>query len=179
MDLVLAISTISPNANANFAKVKDVVQELIEMYGVQRVYYSVILFGRVPSVRIRFTQQFDEDTLKNAVQILPRPSGGSSLHAALQTARDVFQQGGRPDSKKVVVVVVDEKSGSNINNVKEAANKLEEDGIKVIPVTFGDRADPDEASATTTNKQNVVKANETSDPKDIAEEISEKVTDSE
>ena len=179
MDLVFAISAISPNAVVNFAKIKEVVQELIDLYGVQRVYYSVILFGRDPTVRIKFTQQLTEDGLKNTVQLLPRPSDGSSLHAALAKAREVFKEGGRPNSKKVVVLIMDQRSESNTNDVKEAANKLEDDGIKVIPVVFGDRGDPDEATVTTPNKENVVKANDTSDPKDIAEEISSKVADSE
>lgn len=178
MDLVLAISTISSNANANLAKIKEVVQELIDTYGVQRVYYSVILFGRVPSIRIRFTQQLDEASLKSAIQGLRRPSGGSSLSVALETARGVFRDG-RPDSKKVVLVVMDAKSGSSKDDVKEAASELEEDGIKVIPLMLGGQADLDEASATTTNKQNVVKANDTSDSKAVAEEITQKVTDSE
>ena len=178
VDLVLAISTISSNANSNLAKIKGVVQELIDAYGVQRVYYSVILFGRVPNIRIRFTQQLDEAALKSAIQGLQRPSGGSSLSAALETARGVFRDG-RPDSKKVLLLVMDAKSGSSMGDVKETASKLEENGIKVIPLMFGGQADPDETSATTTNKQNVVKANETSDTKAIAEEITQKVTDSE
>lgn len=179
MDLVFAVSAISPKADVNFAKIKEVVQELIDLYGVQRVYYSIILFGRDPTVRIKFSQQLSEDSLKNAVNLLPRPTDGSSLQAALAKAKEVFNEGSRPDSKKVVVVILDQKSESNIDDVKEAASKLEEDGIKVIPVAFGDRADPDEAEATTPNKDSIVKANDTSDPKDVAEEISQKVTDSE
>ena len=179
MDLVFAISALSPKADVNFAKIKEVVQELIDFYGVQRVYYSIILFGRDPTVRIRFSQQLNEDSLKNAVNLLPRPTDGSSLQAALAKAREVFTEGSRPNSKKAVIVILDQKSESNIDDVKEAASKLEEDGIKVIAVAFGDRADPDECGATTPNKNNVVKANDTTDPKDVAEEISQKVTDSE
>lgn len=179
MDLVFAISAISPKADANFAKIKEVIQELIDMYGVQRVYYSIILFGRDPSVKIKFTQQLSESSLKNTVDRLPRPTGGSSLQAALAKAREVFDEGSRPDSKKVVVVILDQKSESTIHDVRDAANKLEEDGITVIPVAFGNRADPDETEASTPNKENVVNTNDTSDPKDVAKEISQKVTDSE
>ena len=179
MDLVFAISAISPKADANFAKVKEIIQELIDMYGVQRVYYSIILFGRDPKVGIKFSQKLSEDSLKNTVNLLPRATDGSSLESALAKAKEVFHEGGRPDSKKVVVVLLDQKSESNIDDVKEAAGKLEDDGIKVIPVAFGDKADPDECEATTSNKGNVVKANDTSDPKDVAEEISQKVTDGE
>jgi len=179
MDLIFAISTISPKADVNFAKIKEVIQDLIDRYGVQRVYYSIILFGRDPSVRIKFTQQLNEDSLKNAVNRLPRPSGGSSLQAALEKAREVFDEGSRPDSKKVLVVILDRKSESTIANVRDAASKLEEDGVKVIPVAFGSRADTDEVEATTPNKANFVKINDTALPTECAEEISERITDSE
>ena len=177
MDLAFVISATSPSASVNFAKIKEVVQEVIGLYGVQRVYYSVILFGRDPTIRIKFNQQFTEDALKNTIGLLPRPIGGASLHDALEKAKEVFDEGGRPDSKKVVVLVMDQKSESNLNDVKKAAEKLEEDGIKVIPVAFGNLADPDETTATTTNKENVVKANETSDPKEVAKEVSNKVAE--
>lgn len=179
MDLIFAISTISPKADVNFAKIKEVIQDLIDRYGVQRVYYSIILFGRDPSVRIKFTQQLNEDSLKNAVNRLPRPSGGSSLQAALEKAREVFDEGSRPDSKKVLVVILDRKSESTIANVRDAASKLEEDGVKVIPVAFGSRADTDEVEAATPNKANFVKINDTALPTECAEEISERITDSE
>jgi len=179
MDLVFAISTISPQAAVNFAKIKEVIQDLIDRYGVQRVYYSIILFGRDPSVRIRFTQQLSEESLKNAVESLPRPSGGSSLQAALEKAREVFDEGSRPDSKKVLVVILDQKSESTTAGVKDAASKLEDDGIMVIPVAFGSRADTDEAEATTPNKANFVPINDTALPTECAEEISQRITDSE
>lgn len=179
MDLAFVISATSPRASVNFAKIKETVQEVIDLYGVQKVYYSVILFGRDPTVRIKFTQQFTEDALKNTIGLLARPTGTPSLHAALEKAREVFNEGSRPGSKKVVVLVVDQKSGSSIDDVKKAAGGLEEDSIKVIPVAFGNLAHPDETTATTTNKENLVKANETSDPKDTAKEISIKVAQGE
>ena len=178
MDLVFAISTISPKADVNLAKIKEVIRKLIDRYGVQRVYYSIILFGRDPSVRIKFTQQLSEDSLKNAVNRLPKPTGGSSLQAALEKAREVFDEGSRPDSKKVVVVILDQKSGSTIADVREAASKVEENGIKVIPVAFGSRADIYEAEATTPNKRNFVKINDTTPPTECAELISQRITDS-
>lgn len=175
MDIAFVISATSPSAILNFAKIKDIVREVIDLYGVQRVYYSVILFGRDPTVRIRFSQQYPESALKATIAALPRPTDGSSLHSALESAQGVFSEGGRPDAKKVVVVVVDEKSESSIEDVKNAAGMLEDDGIKVIAVAFGDQASHDETSAATVNKDNIVKANRTDDPKDIAEEITTKI----
>ena len=179
MDLVFAISTISPKADVNFAKIKDVIQELIDEYGVQRVYYSIILFGRDPSVRIKFTPRLSEEALKNAVNSLPRPTGGSSLQAALEKGREVFDEGSRPDSKKVVIVILDQKSESTIADVRDAANKLDEDGIRVIPVAFGSRADTDEGEAATPNKANFVKINVTFPTTECAELISQRITESE
>ena len=101
MDLAVVISATSPNAGVNFAKIKEIIQEVIAMSGVQRVYYSVILFGRDPTIRIRFNQQFTEDNLRRFIELLPRPSSGVSLDAALQKAKDAFDEGGRSNTKTV------------------------------------------------------------------------------
>ena len=175
MDVAFVISASSPSAGANFAKIKDIVQEVIKLYGVQRVYYSVIVFGRDPTVRIAFTQQYPEASLKATIAALPRPTDGSSLHSALQTAKRVFTEGSRLDAKKVVVVVLDQKSDRSIEDVENAARKLDDDGIEVFSVALGDLANPDETTATTTNKENVVKAEKRDSPKDIAEEITSKI----
>ena len=175
MDLAFVISATSSSAIVNFAKIKDTVREVIELYGVQKVHYSVILFGRDPTVRIPFTQKYSESALKATIAALPRPTDGSSLHSALGSARGVFSVGGRPDAKKVVVVVLDAESESNIEDVKNAAGMLEDDGIKVIVVAFGDQTDLDQTSAATVNKDNIVRANGTDVPKDIAEEITAKI----
>ena len=176
MDVAFVIGASSPYASESFAKIKEIVQEVVKLYGVQRVYYSVILVGRDPTVRINFSKQYSEAALKATIAVLSRPTDGPSLHSALQKAQEVFAEGGRPDAKKVVVVILDEKSGSSIEDVKNAAGKLEEDFIKVIAVALGYQADPDETAATTTNKENVVEVDEFDDPEDAAEEITLKIS---
>lgn len=177
MDLAFVISAISPSAIVNFAKIKQIVQELIDWYGVQRVYYSVILFGREPSVRFKFNRQFSEEALKNTIGILPRPTDGSVLDAALEKAREVFDDSSRPDSRKVIVLIMDQKSESSIDEVKSTVSKLEDSGIIVIPVAFGNQVDSKEITSTTTNKGNVVKANDTSDPQETAKEIASNIAE--
>ena len=44
-------------------------------------------------------------------------------------------------------------------------------------MAFGKDAEPDEMAATTTNKANVIQANETSDPKNVAKDIVDKVAE--
>ena len=73
---------------------------------------------------------------------------------------------------------MDQKSESTITDVRDAASKLEEDGIEVIPVAFGSRADTDETEAITPNKANFIKINDTALPTECAEEISQRITDS-
>ena len=174
MDIMLAISSTSRRADVNFRAIKEVLVKLIESYGVQRVRYSTLAFGKEPLIQVRFTQSLSEEALKRNILLIPRLSG-SSLEAALLKAKDVFDESSRPDTKKVLVIITDKKSESEIDDVKAAAVKVEQADIVVIPVAFGNLADPDEAVVTTPNKENVVETKDTSDPNDIAEEISSKV----
>lgn len=77
----------------------------------------------------------------------------------------------RPDAKKVLVIIIDKKSGSTEDEVRQAAVLLENYKIRVIPVALGKDADVPELTNATLDKDDVVKADRKDDPEKIADEI--------
>ena len=77
----------------------------------------------------------------------------------------------RPDAKKVLVIIIDKKSDSTEDEVRQAADLLENDKIRVIPVALGKEADIPELTNVTVDKNDVVKADKKVDPEKIADEI--------
>ena len=67
-------------------------------------------------------------------------------------------------------------SDSDEITVSVAARLLEHDGIRVIAVTFGKEADPQEMTNATLNVNNVIETNDTASTEDIAAEVMEKAT---
>lgn len=69
------------------------------------------------------------------------------------------------------MVVSDETSESTEDEIKQAALLLENNNIRVIPVALGSEADIKELSNATFDEDDVVKAEKTDDPENVADKI--------
>ena len=172
MDLAFALSANSVlDSTKNFRKMKEVINSVIEKYGVGTINYAVVVFGNTPSVRVRFTQPLDEDQLKTVLSGLTPNSKGSNIERALDEVQRLFDASSRPDARRVLILVTDKTSDSAIEDVKTSAESLRRSGIKVVPVAFGEEADKDELKVTTPDKDDLIESTGTEDPEVLAKEI--------
>ena len=176
LDLGFAISIGSTDADANLQKIKDTIKAVIDRYGKSDIRYSFILFGNDPSRMVRFAESelYTTELLKNRVDSFTRISG-SALDKALEEAKRMFKNTARPDAKKVLVVIMDQKQSSDRGNTKEKARGLTETGVKVVPVAIGEKASPDELTDITPSKKNLVEMDKDENPEKAAEKIMIKV----
>lgn len=171
LDLLFAISANAVKETENFQQMKDIIKAMIERYGTSSIQYAVITYGNVPITRISFNAAFlDDEALKSLVDSV-RKSSGALLDSALAEAKSFFETQGRPNAKKVLVIIADKESSSSLNDVENQAKFLEEDDIKVIPVALGTESDLTELTVTTPNKENLVDVDEGDDPDETAEII--------
>ena len=155
VDLAFAISANAVQSDANFQKMKNVINEIVEMFGQERIHYSVIVFGSVPDVIIQFNDYFPTDVLLKTLRSVER-AVGSALLPTLQKAQEIFKNYSRPGVRRVLVVITDSKSDSDENGLRERAFLLEQDQIKVIPVGLGGETDDTELETLTPRKKDVV-----------------------
>lgn len=149
---------------------------MIDRYGKSDIRYSFILFGDEPSERVRFTEseRYSIALLKDRVDRLSRISG-AALEKALDGAKKMFEDMARPDAKKVLVVIMDQKQSGNRDKTKEKARELKNAGVKVVPVLLGEEASKVELEEITRNKDNLVEMEEDENPDKAAEKIMIKV----
>ena len=83
-------------------------------------------------------------------------------------------EGARPDAKKILLLITDKKSDSSPKQLREAAQPLERDDIRVIPVAVGDQANPTELAHITPSKDNVITPGNDETSVKIAEEVMKK-----
>ena len=176
LDLAFALSATSLKSSDNFMKMKSVINEILNTYGSSTVRYSVIKFGKDPEVELDFGDVSDPKGLREILQRITKNDQGADLGRALRKARELFQMAAvsRPDAKRILVVAMDKMSDSDEIELSVAARSLAQDGVRVIAVTFGKEADPQEMIKTTLNVDNVIKTNDTDSGKDIAAEVMEK-----
>ena len=174
VDLAFAISANAAQSEANFQKMKAVINEIVEMFGQERIHYSVIVFGSVPDVKIEFNDNLPTDELLKTLESVGRASG-SALAAKNQKAQEIFGKYSRPGVRKVLVVITDKKTDSDENELREKASFLEQAQIKVIPVGLGSETDGTELKTLTPRKKDVITKPDTSPSKILVNVILTKV----
>ena len=171
VDLAFAISANAARSEANFQKMKDVIGEVVDAYGKERIHYSLIIFGSSPSVKITFNDEFASDELlKTFIGSMPIASG-SALDTTLQKAKETFERYARPGVRRVLVVITDKKSDSAEGELREKASLLEMAKVKVIPVGLGEEVDDTELEIITTRSKYVIKRPSNATSKELARDI--------
>lgn len=174
MYIGFVLSAKAASSRNNFNMMKEIITNVIDGYGKERIRYSVIVFGDVPKIKLRFQDVFaKEEEMKRFVLGLTNTPRGSALDKALEKARVEFTQDVGNEVKKILVLITDKRSESTTERVKLASKSLESDGIKVISVALGTEADVSELGKTTEDKRNVIDASESPDSKGIAHKIME------
>ena len=153
---------------------KNIMKEIIDKYGRDRVHYSVITYGERPSIQMRFADSFPTvSDLKKIITSLPKPSRGSELRRSLVEAKKLFidDPSARPDAKKIVVVITDKESDNTEGDLKESSLTLEQSGIRIIAVTIGNEANPEELESIVTKPSDVIATQEEDKPQAVADKI--------
>ena len=156
---------------------KETVKAVIDKYGSRKIRYAFIPFGSLPSTNVKFTRDSPtRDDLKKLVNRLTQPSGDADLKKALEEAKNTFDSAPkRPNSEKVLVVIMDKKSINEQEKLKEVVTHLEDDGTKIVPVAVGTIADVRELERITENKGYLVKSPKDVDPGKLADMVMDKV----
>ena len=171
VDLVFAFGSTGRDAIALFEKEKEAAKVMIEKEKVKDILYSTIVYGRGASTKSIFNMS---DTVKEFIDTLTWEDEGEKLDHALVEADKVFKEHGRQKSRKITVVFVTGKADATTTELKRAAKKLNDNGVKIIVVKLGTDPDDKQLKAITPEK-NIVKKKRPIKPEELAELIEEQV----
>ena len=174
VDLVFAFGSTGKDARPLFKKEKDAAKVMIDNEKEKDILYSTIVYGKNASLESKFTDMPDKAKVKEFIDKLKWPGEGRKLdHALVETDR-VFKKHGRPKARKITVVFVTGQADATTSELKKAAKKLNDNGVKIVVVKLG--TDPDDGVLEViTPKKNIVKKKKTVEPKELAEFVEEVV----
>ena len=143
IDIGFALSATSSAFQDIFSKMKNIIRTIIERYGVERVKFSLIVYGQnVTTVLGDFERRLTQGDLINYVNSLQQIPGNKNLDSALLEAERIFRQRTRPNSKKVFVVLTDSVSTlSNANSLLINTAELRKSDVFILSVGFGSQTD--------------------------------------
>lgn len=134
------------DAEENFKLVKSTIDSIIERHGVKKHLYSLMTFGQRSNIVFPF-QKTDKESLLTLIQGARLPSGSPDLVNALKDVKYLFFQpsgGARPDSRKVIIVMIDRKSVNTGSNIEKIVGDFEDGKVRFVTVIIGKNAGQDE-----------------------------------
>ncbi|XP_068760301.1 coadhesin-like [Montipora capricornis] len=177
IDLVVAISVTSNDSNQTYNLVKNTLKEFIDKYGVDKVHYSIILYGDLVIRVVNFNRTFppSADELKASLDAQAPLDGGSGLVDALQETSRIFNETmGRLNAIKALVVITDGNFTNNEDTLSTAVRPLEDEGVLVISVAIG-AVTTGELLVISPNPLDVILANNESNPLALADNIMDRI----
>ena len=82
-----------------------------------------------------------------------------------------FTSEGRPNAKRILVVITDKRSTSELKNVTNEARVLEMEDIRVIPIAMGGEADLNELQKITPWLDDIIQTDKDDNPYKVAVKI--------
>jgi len=178
IDLAFAISATSANPNQSYELMQNTIKQFIDQYGVDKIHYSLIVYGGSVERVVDFNHTFPPSAsdLKAAIDAQLPIGGGPFLEGALQEAFKVFNETeGRPDAKKVLVVMTDENSGADSNSLSTAVKPVEDLGVLVLSVGAGSDVSRTELSVISPNPLDVISPGLGENPSILTDQIMERI----
>ena len=175
---MFAISATSASSKQSYELMKNTVKKFIDTYGVNKIHYSVIVYGNQVIRVVNFNRTFplSANELKTAIDRQPALPGVPVLTNALKEAYRVFKESvGRSGAKKVLVVITDMNSGSSTNSLSQAVRPLEDLGVLVISIGVGNEVSRSELNIISPNPLDVISARLNINPSVLAVRIMERI----
>lgn len=175
---MFALSATSAKSVQSYQRMKSTVKTFINTYGVNKVHYSIIVYGATVIRVVNFNKTFpiSANELKSAIDRQAALTGGPFLKGALQETFRVFNERvGRPGAKKVLVVITDNNSGFSPSTLATAVRPLEEKGVLVISVGIGETVERSELNVISPNPMDVISARLNVNPSVLAERIMDRI----
>lgn len=165
---------VSAQASNSLSYMKDVITNIMQNYSTNLIHYAVVLYGDEPLVVLKFSDGVtDPDQLTGIVISAPDVPGNSALDKALQKAKQLFVEDDsvRPDARKVLVVITDDKSSGDEEVAKGIANDLTDKLVTLITVAVGEDASPKELESLTPTDGASLNTTTNEDPGETGKQI--------
>lgn len=165
---------VSAQASNSLSYMKDVITNIMQNYSTNLIHYAVVLYGDEPLVVLKFSDGVtDPDQLTGIVISAPEVPGNSALDKALQKAKQLFVEDDsvRPDARKVLVVITDDKSSGDEEVAKGIANDLTDKLVTLITVAVGEDASPKELESLTPTDGASLNTTTNEDPGETGKQI--------
>ena len=169
LDIAFVVSATAVAADGNFKHIKSTIESIIKEHGVKKHLYALVVFGRTAKMIFPFRKDPNKATLVSKIKKTRPIPGPADVANALQETKKLFfspDSGARPDSRKIIVVMIDHKTVNSGFDILDIAAEFDFAKVRFVTVVIGNETDLNELVPLTPDKDkdNIVKADNDSNP---------------
>ena len=151
---------------------KNTIHAIIHQHGIDRIHYTVFVFGSDAKIRVAFADMPDKDTLSSLVTDLKKRSGTPDLVNVLEKAKIGYEQlYVRSNASCVLVVILDNKPVNNASELSEVLTDLNNMGVLTISVGVGNLVSQKDLTKVTKDERHIITVGVNESSEELAREI--------
>ena len=143
---MFAVGSAGVEAEMVFEKEKEMVYAFVNSVDTANVRYALIEYAENATLQADFNEYKEKYDFKEFVDSVRRIGEGLGLDKALQRAAGVFENSGRVNAKRVLVVFTNAQSKARTQDLQKHSRELQESGVKVVVVAIGTDVSEEELS---------------------------------
>lgn len=157
IDIIFALGSAGSEAEMVFEKEKEMVYAFVNSVDTANVRYALIEYAENATLQANFNEYKEKYDFKEFVDSVKRIGEGLGLDKALKRAFAVFENSGRVNAKRVLVVFTNAQSKARTQELQKHSRELQESGVKVVVVAIGSDVSEEELSKISSHGEPVVR----------------------
>ena len=132
LDVVFAFGSFGETAEEIFEKEKQLISSFIDSVQKRDTHYGVVEIGPRAKICAKIGQYRDHVRLKRHVNLIRRSGDATALDHALEVAANMFENQARANSKRVLVVFTNGKSGAQVTKSRHILTSLNDQLVFLV-----------------------------------------------
>ena len=174
IDVVFLLGASNPDGKQHLSNAKQLVEEIVQRNNTPVSRFAIVQYENTANVRSSLNEYTNIQTFIDSLNSLSWRGDTSDLQSGLEKVRKLFENEGRPEARKILVIFSDGKIPISVENIETSKKPLEEKRVKIISVTVGDNVDEDKLNALA-SKNETIQHKDENERDDTADKIQQEI----
>ena len=137
---------------------KSTICAIIDQYGINRIRYSIFVFGSDVIIKLGFVNMQSKDTLTSHIDEIGKTSGTPLLVKALDQVKSGFQQFSKGSkASRALVVILDDKMVFSNDGLNKVLKDLDNERVFIVGVGVGNLVNETDLTAITKDEAHILR----------------------
>lgn len=174
IDIVFLIGASNPGGTRHILNEKRLIEEIVQRNSTPTTRYAIIQYENTATIRRSLNDYTNTESFIDILDKLYWRGDATNLESGLAKVKMLFEKEGKPNARKILVVISDGKLPVDVEDIARLKKPLEEQEVKIISVTVGDNVDEDTFTELS-SKNKTIRHDDERKSKDTADKIDEEI----